>query len=113
MSIVRSWLTRQVSPESPLSPPLPSKIARENGQKEEERGTSQNVLRGTSDSAHAATGDSDSGDTSDSAAAWTDRPDVITVVEDLFRERWKPRRIARTLGLTLDEVVTILRRSGR
>jgi hypothetical protein len=41
---------------------------------------------------------------------WTERPDVITVVDDMFRARWHPQRISRTLGLTADEVLTILRR---
>jgi hypothetical protein len=45
--------------------------------------------------------------------AWTDRPDVVTVVEDLAGEGWRPGRIARTLGLSRVEVVTILRRTGR
>jgi hypothetical protein len=42
--------------------------------------------------------------------AWHERPDVRLVVEDLFRERWHPDRISRELGLTRDEVRTILRR---
>jgi hypothetical protein len=49
----------------------------------------------------------------DLPVAWTDRPDVIAVVEDLADEGIRPRRIARTFGLTADEVLTILRRSGR
>jgi hypothetical protein len=40
-------------------------------------------------------------------------PDVVTVVEDLADEGMRPRRIARTFGLTAEEVLTILRRSGR
>jgi hypothetical protein len=42
--------------------------------------------------------------------AWHKREDVRLVVEDLFRERWHPHRIARHLGLTRDEVGAILRR---
>jgi hypothetical protein len=49
----------------------------------------------------------------DVPVAWTDRPDVIAVVEDLADEGMRPRRIARTFGLTAGEVLTILRRSGR
>jgi hypothetical protein len=45
--------------------------------------------------------------------AWVDRPDVVTVVEDLADEGWRPRRISRTLGLTRAEVFTVLRRTGR
>ena len=44
---------------------------------------------------------------------WTDRPDVVTVVEDLADEGMRPGKIARTLGLRRGEVVTILRRTGR
>ena len=44
---------------------------------------------------------------------WTNRPDVIAVVEDLADERWRPGRISRSLGLTRDEVIAILRRTGR
>ena len=49
----------------------------------------------------------------DVPVAWTDRPDVVSAVEDLADEGMRPRRIARTFGLTADEVLTILRRSGR
>lgn len=49
----------------------------------------------------------------DMPVAWTDRPDVITVVEDLADSGMRPRRIARTFGLTADEVITILKRTGR
>jgi hypothetical protein len=49
----------------------------------------------------------------DVPVAWTDRADVIAVVEDLADGGERPRRIARTFGLTADEVLTILRRSGR
>jgi TubC N-terminal docking domain len=49
----------------------------------------------------------------DMPVAWTDRADVITVVEDLADEGMRPRRIARTFGLTAEEVLTVLRRSGR
>jgi hypothetical protein len=45
--------------------------------------------------------------------AWVDRPDVVTVVEDLADEGMRPGRISRTLGLTRAEVVTVLRRAGR
>jgi hypothetical protein len=45
--------------------------------------------------------------------AWTDRPDVVAVVEDLSDERMRPRKIAATLGLTSAEVIEILRRTGR
>jgi hypothetical protein len=45
--------------------------------------------------------------------AWTERPAVIAVVEDLADERWRPGRISRSLGLTRDEVIEILRRTGR
>jgi hypothetical protein len=41
--------------------------------------------------------------------AWHKREDARLVVEDLFRERWQPYRIARHLGLTRAEVRTILR----
>jgi hypothetical protein len=44
---------------------------------------------------------------------WIDRPDLVAVVEDLADERWRPGRIAGALGLTRDEVITILRRTGR
>jgi hypothetical protein len=43
----------------------------------------------------------------------TAREDVRLVVEDLADEGMRPRRIARKFGLTADEVLTILRRSGR
>ena len=49
----------------------------------------------------------------DVLVAWTDRPDVVAVVEDLADEGMRPRRIARTFGLTADEVLMILRRTGR
>jgi hypothetical protein len=49
----------------------------------------------------------------DLPVAWTDRRDVIAVVEDLADEGMRPGKIARTLGLRPDEVLTILRRSGR
>jgi hypothetical protein len=49
----------------------------------------------------------------DMPVAWTDRADVITVVEDLADEGMRPRRIAQKFGLTAEEVLTILRRSGR
>jgi hypothetical protein len=45
--------------------------------------------------------------------AWTEREDVQTAVEDLADEGQRPGRIARTLGLTRAEVITILRRTGR
>jgi hypothetical protein len=45
--------------------------------------------------------------------AWTGRRDVSLAVEDLADEGWRPRRISRTLGLAMREVVTILRRTGR
>jgi hypothetical protein len=45
--------------------------------------------------------------------AWVDRCDVVTVVEDLASEGWRLGRISRTLGLTRNEVLTILRRTGR
>jgi hypothetical protein len=48
----------------------------------------------------------------DVPVAWTNRPDVITVVEDLANGLG-PRRIAKTFGLTADEVLTILRSTGR
>jgi hypothetical protein len=41
---------------------------------------------------------------------WIDRPNVVTVVEDLAAEGWRPGRIARELGLTRAEVLTILKR---
>jgi hypothetical protein len=44
--------------------------------------------------------------------AWHKREDVRLVVEDLFRERWHPRRIGRHLGLTHLEVQMILRSTG-
>jgi hypothetical protein len=44
---------------------------------------------------------------------WTARPDVIAVVEDLADEGQRPGKIARTLGLTRGEVLTVLRRTGR
>jgi TubC N-terminal docking domain len=43
------------------------------------------------------------------AVAWVDREDVRLVVEDLGDQGMRPRRIARDLGLHLDEVRTILR----
>ena len=49
----------------------------------------------------------------DAPVAWTDRADVIAVVEDLADEGVRPRRIARTFGLTADEVLTVLRKSAR
>jgi|ERR687891_385634 hypothetical protein len=45
--------------------------------------------------------------------AWTRRADVITVVEDLADEGKKVGQIARMLGLSRNEVTTILRRTGR
>ena len=45
--------------------------------------------------------------------AWTEQPDVITVVEDLSDEGMGPRRISCLLGLIAAEVLTILRRTGR
>jgi hypothetical protein len=50
---------------------------------------------------------------SDGLIPWIDMPDVITVVEDLADEGKRPGQISRLLGLRRDEVVTILRRSGR
>jgi hypothetical protein len=45
--------------------------------------------------------------------ASTDRPDVISVVEDLADDGMRPGKISRTLGLTRVEVLVILRRTGR
>jgi hypothetical protein len=42
------------------------------------------------------------------ASSRREREDVRTVVEDLFRKRWHPDRIARELGLTRAEVRAIL-----
>src|ERR671918_134034 len=39
----------------------------------------------------------------DIPVAWTDRPDVIAMVEDLADEATGARRIARMFGLTADE----------
>ena len=49
----------------------------------------------------------------DAPVAWVDMPDAVTVVEDLADEGMRPRKIARTLGLTVDEVLVVLRRTGR
>jgi TubC N-terminal docking domain len=49
----------------------------------------------------------------DAPIAWTDRPDVVAVVEDLADEGMRPRKIARTFGLTVDEVLVVLKGAGR
>jgi hypothetical protein len=51
--------------------------------------------------------------TSRGSIAWTERADVIAVVENLADERMRPRKIAALLGLKTGEVLTILRRTGR
>ena len=43
----------------------------------------------------------------------TARPDVVAVVEDLADGHMRPRAIASKLGLTIAEVLAILRRTGR
>jgi TubC N-terminal docking domain len=48
----------------------------------------------------------------DQPVVWTERPDVITVVEDFSDEGMRPGRISRELGLTCAEVITILRKTG-
>jgi hypothetical protein len=104
MTVVKNWLARQVSPLSPVSPALEGQSA---GASEREEGGSSIV--------RARAGDSDTSDTGDSCAskvAWTERPDVILAVEDLFRERWHPHRIARELGLTREDVRMILHLTG-
>jgi hypothetical protein len=44
---------------------------------------------------------------------WIDRPDVVTVVEDLADEGLRPGAISRLLGVSRAEIITILRKSGR
>ncbi|MGH6898238.1 MAG: hypothetical protein ACREJ5_17095 [Geminicoccaceae bacterium] len=108
MSILDRWLTLQPSRGFAGLAGFPG---REKNREREQR--IERVFSFPANPANPQTGTPPFFDRPTKRPRWIDRPDVVTVVEDLADEGKMPGQVSRLLGLTRAEVVTILRRTAR